>query len=640
MQQAIVTAAGLSMLFGLALREIAVPSAGEAETFAVPPALERGSPEETGRQRPRFSLGRVLIPVLLLAAAVRVIGFFEVKDTPILHLHRWSEADSSFYLAWSRDIRNGDWLTARDTRPYHSWHDWIARTVHRRSGSRQPFDEAVGRRMWNRWLGDKTFYEDPLYPYFLAALFSVVGEDVRAVWLVQSLVGLATVGLVVVLGAILFDSTIALVAGIMAALFGPLVFYEALLLRSVFNAFSGLVTVTLVTLAFRDERPRLWFVTGLAFGLSVLVQSTALVFAAFVGAMMLARHWRKPRSLRTSFGAYAVGLLLGVCPLPARNLAVGAAVLQPAANGVITFINQNAADSEPASGFQLSLHAADIMDRTDGRLVPSVVATVETHSGLGGWLALCARKVLAFWRWYEIPNDANYYYWCLYARMVCGLALTFATVGPLGAAGLVIALRERRTCVPAAAFIASGMLVSFLFLTLSRLRLPYALALIPFAAFTLVSMARWLRGRLFRRTGAAGAAVVLAAAVSWQPLPPDRSAIWAADYGTGNEIVWQLARRKAAANDLSGAIRLIEDQLETEPEALRRLEPAATPAVIPLIASDVAGSFAPLHELAAELYAARRDMPRADHHRWRATVLKMVSARREEAKRRAKDSTR
>jgi hypothetical protein len=311
----------------------------------------------------------------------------------------------------------------------------------------------------------------------------------------------------------------------------------------------------------------------------------------------------------------------------ARNLAVGIFPLQPAANGVITFINQNAADSPASGGYFVSKHAPDIMSRTGGRPVPALLATLETHSGLGGWLALCARKLLAFWHWYEIPNNGNYYYWCLYARGVCSVALTFAVIGPLGAVGLALALGKNGVAYAAAAsFIASGMLISGLFLPLSRLRLPFACALIPFAALTLVSIARWLRSGLLFKAGATLAALAAVGAVSLRPLPRNHSTVWSSDYGTGNEIVHHLAERKAAAEDVKGALHLVEEQLGTEPEELRRLEPRETPAKIPLIAAETAGSFASLHELAGELENARQQTDRAAKHFWRAKVLRVVSS--------------
>src|SRR5215831_7804190 len=138
----------------------------------------------------------MLAAVLLLAAGLRVIAYREIRDSPILELHHWSEADQSLYFEWARAIRGGDWLTRHDTMPYHSWHQHIAREAHAASGSPEPFDEAVARRIWRGWLGENELYEDPFYPYFLAGLGALLGESVRVVYLAQALLGMASVALV------------------------------------------------------------------------------------------------------------------------------------------------------------------------------------------------------------------------------------------------------------------------------------------------------------------------------------------------------------------------------------------------------------------------------------------------------------
>jgi 4-amino-4-deoxy-L-arabinose transferase-like glycosyltransferase len=614
-----------------------VLGSGIASTPAVeepplpPPAPSDPDPAPTPSRRPS---ARVLVSVLVLAALVRVVAYREIKDSPILELQRWSEADMSLYVSWARAIRAGDWLSRADQTPYHSWHGHMARAVHAASGSTEPFDERVGRRIWRGWLGEGNFYADAGYPYFLAVLGALFGEKVTVVYLVQTLLGLASVALIVYMAQRMFDSTVAFVAGVLAALFGPLIFFESVLLRSVLNTLTGLLAVASTMLALeRPSRRRLLWL-GLVSGVSFLVQATAILFALGAAALLVLRLRREPRRAAAAVGLVTLAFLLTVSPLIARNVAVGARPLSLPANGTVTFIHQNAVDSEPASGFMYSHYASDIMSRSGGRFWPAAVATVRTHPSLGSWLALCARRVLAFWSWYEIPNNANYYYFCLFARAVCAVAVTFASIGPLAAVGVILALRRGWVCVPALVYAGSGLLTSALVMTLSRLRLPYACALIPFAAFTIVSLLRWVGARRYLPALATAAAVAIAAVVLLRPQPATGSTVWAADYGTGNEIVVRLAQQKAAADDYAGAIRKVEDQLKTEPETLRLLEPGAAPSRISILDAEIAGSFAAVHELAADLYAARQDRTRAEAQARRARVLRVVSAQWESRQRR------
>ena len=45
-------------------------------------------------------------------------------------------------------------------------------------------DAERGERIWDSWLGEKTFYQDPLYAYFLAILYALFGPSVGAAVLV------------------------------------------------------------------------------------------------------------------------------------------------------------------------------------------------------------------------------------------------------------------------------------------------------------------------------------------------------------------------------------------------------------------------------------------------------------------------
>jgi len=115
--------------------------------------------------------GAPLLLVLAAATAIRLVSWLDIRDGPLLYLHRWTESDMAFFDEWARAILAGDVLGRATPRPYHSGHNGVAREAHRLSGASEPFDEAVGRRLWNHWLGEHTFYQDPLYPYVLASIY-------------------------------------------------------------------------------------------------------------------------------------------------------------------------------------------------------------------------------------------------------------------------------------------------------------------------------------------------------------------------------------------------------------------------------------------------------------------------------------
>ncbi len=570
--------------------------------------------------------------VLGVAVLLRALVWLEVWDSPVLYLHHWSETDNAFYDMWARKIVAGDLLSVRDVRPYHSWHGHVARAAYLAGGGRDPMTEAVGRRIWDEWLGPRTFYQDPLYPYLLAAVYRTLGRQVRLVFLAQALMGLMGLSLLWAIARRLGGETVALVAGLMGALYGPLAFYESVLLRATLINTTGIVTLWLAMRAFRLPSARRFGLVGLAGALAGLATSGAWPFLLLVVVFAAVRLRQDPGQVLRAVGAMAVGALLGLSPAIGRNLAVGVAPFSLASSGTITFVNHNAADYQPMGGTAMSSHAAEVMGLSSGRALPAVVETIRTHPGTTSWLGLLGRKFLAAWHWYEIPNNESYDYFLLHTRVLRAVGLTFGLIAPLALVGLGLGFRRSWDYALTVAYLACGLMSLVVLYTLGRLRMPMGFALIPFAAIAVVSLVRFAICRQGgRAVGVVVAVGVLAAAIG-RPLPDGRRRVRVQDYGVANDITLRLAERQLAVDDLRGALTRLTRQLQTEPPELRALEPSGPTSMISLFAADLAGSFGPLHAMRASLLAhfgQRSDAGREQH---RAAVLATVAQQRANAR--------
>ena len=586
----------------------------------------------------------MLAAVLLLAAAVRLISYLQVRDGSILYAHWAHDTDMNFYDAWARSIVAGDLLSA--PRPYHPWHHEIARDVYAILAPGRPFDDGIGRRMWERWLGPHAFYQDPLYAYALAAIYAMAGARPEPVVLWQALLGLGIVAFVFVLGCALWDRTVGLVAGIIAALYAPLIFYETTLLRGALQAFLAMAAVTLTTLGMQRTRRSWWALAGAAAGLAALAHATNLLLAAALALYALSAWLRQrrdelsdvsalhrdpptssPSAARRAVLAYAAGFLLALAPLFARNVLVGAPpwTIGPAgAYGAFNFISGHAIDSDPRMGFPFSPSAARIFAATDARLLPVMRATLATHPTFASWARRMGAKLLAFWDGWENADNINFYYFLLHSPFVATVGIRFALVAPLGVMGL--ALSGRRALSPPAAAVACGLIAGLVFFTSSRVRLTAAIALIPFAAAALVETARRLRtgrGRSLAVPTAAGLAATIVAAAPWWPR---EHVVRELDYITGNTIARIRANEARERSDATAAARTFDKQLSTEPEPLRRIDPSGSFSVVPEWAARLAGSFAELHAAAADLHASTGAPERAEYHARRARLLSVVAA--------------
>jgi len=575
-----------------------------------------------------FSLALILGVAILLRALVLI----EVWDSPVLYLHHWTETDNAFYDRWARRIVGGDFLSVHDVRPFHSWHGHVARAAYEASGGGEPMTEAIGRRIWDQWLGPRTFYQDPLYPYFLAAIYGTFGRQVRLVFFAQAVLGLLSITLLWAIARRLGGDTVALVAGLMGALYGPLVLYENVLLRAVLINTTGMATLWLAMRAFRLPDSRRFALAGLAGALGALATSGAWPFVLLVAALTPLALRRNPGQALRSVGALAAGLAIGLSPAITRNLAVGVSPFSLASSGAITFVNHNAADYQPMGGTAMSGHAAEVMRRSGGRTLPAIVETLRTHPSVGSWLVLLGGKFLAAWHWYEIPNNESYDYFLLHTQVLRNAGLAFGLVAPLALVGLALGFCRSWDYALTVGYVGCGLINLVVLYTLGRLRMPVAFALIPFAAIAVVGLARLAAARQIRRALIVLVSLAILAAAIGRPLPRGMARVRVQDFGVGNEIALRLAEQRMAVDDLRGAIERLTRQLAMEPRELQTLEPSGSSSTISLFAADLAGSFAPLHAKRSDLLAHFGQQSEAERERHRALVLATVAKQRASAR--------
>jgi len=251
------------------------------------PAAAR-SEDRVSRFRPPVFLKRLFAPrrnrlaaLAALAAVVRIGYAFalfrhEELGLPIL--------DAEYYLLWAKDIVD------------------------------------------NGWLGDGVFFTEPFYAYFLAVPLRLFGESATAaiVPVVQWIFGLTFPVVVYLLSERLFGKFAAGISGALAALFGPFVFYEGLLLKTGLEVWSLAVFVLfLLRVSGRPTRNG-YAVLGLLLGVIVLVKGNNIVFWPLLAATVFVIHAAFPIRERIVLGAlFSIGVILPIAPIAMRNFSVG-----------------------------------------------------------------------------------------------------------------------------------------------------------------------------------------------------------------------------------------------------------------------------------------------------------------------------
>ncbi len=458
-----------------------------------------------------------------LAVVVRLVYGLQIRHAPIPELWRGPQTDMFFFVAWAKIIAAGDWLTDRALHPYFSWQQLVG----------TPED-------WNAWYGGKTFHQAPAYPYLLAVLIKLAGPSLWWLYALQSLGSALTVVLVASIGRRMFSARVGLLAGAMAAVYGPLVFYDFVVLRTSLTVLSAAVTVWLLIRAESSRRVGWWLAAGVSIGLAYLLRpnATAMLVLAILAAVMLL--WRQWRRLAIACGGLIVGFGLCLIPPVVRNVRVGAPPLSVSALGPSAVYLSNAAGA-PGTGWGMVSGYPQAMRRTGGRFAPMAREALASHASIAGIIDLYLRKLTAFFHYFERTNNASPYYAERFSGLLRYAALPFWLVLPLGLVGLYATWPDRRRLVWLYIALLVPLATVLIFYQTARFRVPVIVGLIPLAA----AAVDWM---LTRRTKAPLALVIAVALCAWVRWPgvSDPPAVQERDFGAGAKALAQVGRHEAA----------------------------------------------------------------------------------------------
>ena len=548
-----------------------------------------------------------MLAVVIVAAGLRILTWWEIGDGPLLHGERWDVSDMHFFDAWAHAIADGDVLLRSGFWPSRAQLACDVKDV--RDEWYRTCDDEYVREVWSSWLKPASYWQDPLYPYIVGAVYRLIAPNPRIVYALQALAGVAGALVAFLIAESLAGTTAALAAGLLAAMLGTGVHYETVLLRSAFIGVGALVVVwmTLRTVSAPERRGRAFAAGAVCGVLGLLFSGTSsyMVLAAVPAWIGVRRGWfgGTPTRAWPLAAVACVGVLVGMSPLMVRNIAVGLPPFESAVTPTPTFIMGNDVDASAFSGTRYSPWQPRIL-AAQGWSFPAVArATIATHESVWNWAGLLARKFFGFWRWYELPDNTNYDYFRLGAPLASRFFVPWTLVGSFALVGAVFGLRRAPAMTFALVWTVATVIVCTVFFNLSRLRFPAVLTLTPVAGYGIAVVIEALRRQDVRR---ASLALLLAASAAWlisAPWvePPVR--IRESPYIANNRIAAALADEATARGDTAAALRILERQLATMPSGLvaRTREPAAP---IDNIEAAIAKSFANLARRATAVLVA------------------------------------
>jgi 4-amino-4-deoxy-L-arabinose transferase-like glycosyltransferase len=384
-----------------------------------------------------------LIVILLVALVLRLAHWLDVREDPF---YAQLIMDSEEYDRWAREIAESDWL------------------------------------------GSEIFFQAPLYPYFLAVVYTLFGHSLDAVYLIQIVLSLLGIYALYRAGKKMAGEKVGLAAAALSAIYGVYLFYDVQLLKES-------LAVTLVCLLFwvlveaREKKGlALWLLAGAICGFLSLLRENMLLIVPFLILLAI-----RPRERFSAFFIRGLVLVLGVAivlfPVAYRNWKVGGNFLPTTFQGGVNFYIGN---NPQATGTYRSLSPGKQVpayERTEPiRLAEKEMGrTLEPYEVSNFWLQksldwakknpadflkLQAKKVRMFWSWYEWPDAVDYYYVKQTSFIYRLQLLEFGSITLVALIGLWFVRGRLRAFFPVLLFVVMWMASTVVFFLFSRYRLP------------------------------------------------------------------------------------------------------------------------------------------------------------------------
>ena len=124
--------------------------------------------------------------------------------------------------------------------------------------------------------------QPPLYPVFMAGVYSVTGHSEFALRLLQCLIGSGSAVLLMLIAGLMFSPAVAVVSGVLVAAYPPFILYSNMKMTECLFMFLFLLECYYLTRAFKERRGKDVAYAGVLHGISVLVRAATLVFPLFL----------------------------------------------------------------------------------------------------------------------------------------------------------------------------------------------------------------------------------------------------------------------------------------------------------------------------------------------------------------------
>lgn len=314
------------------------------------------------------------------------------------------------------------------------------------------------------WPEPGAFLQPPGYPYFLATVYRIFGTSYLWVRIVQATLGAFTCLLIADLGRLLTQKPLlGWLSGLIAALYGPLIYFELDLLATGLTLFLSVTAFRLLLSFLISGRTPYLFFSGLCYGFAVICWPLAGSLAIGTMIYLTIRSKKQPSRVFMQLFFVGLGLCLSILPVSLHNYQAGTHALI-STNGAINFYAGNNPDWQITSmvrpGYEweklitlpFRLHGADEIE-SDG-YSSAFYHEVKAYIIEQPWQFMRSQltKIYQLLNGYEIINPTDPYFFKQYSSLLNALIFNlnwlkfpFGLLLPLAIIGSVYGfMREKR----------------------------------------------------------------------------------------------------------------------------------------------------------------------------------------------------
>ena len=362
-------------------------------------------------------------------------------------------------------------------------------------------------------IGKTVFYALPLYPYFIGAIYWLLGHSLYIVRLVQIIIGTINCILVYLIGKRTFSKKIGLLSALMFSFYVVFIFHEGQLLSVTLAIFLNLSSILLLMNSFQRENRKGFFISGLLIGFASLTMAGILMFIPFLIFGMY-YFLRKKESVNLMSLMLIIGILSPITLATLHNYIVEKDFIPITAHSGITFYTGNNPNARPYFSSVREIDGSDILSFIQGsrdvaekdlkrKLKPSEVSRYWSQKAFrfiendpAMYIKLVFQRFLLLLNSTEVQDVFVDYRTVKKHTPILNLAfLNFAMIIPFAFLGIYLNLRMDRNLFLLYSYMFSYSLAVALFMVNSRYRLPIVPILIIFSAYGLYRLYEGIKAK-------------------------------------------------------------------------------------------------------------------------------------------------